>query len=91
LPWESDIEFCVLNEDLMQHDESSIFGAFRRKGYLLSYDSVDGVYTAVDKNTLNDSDCKFHYSVLRIMIFNAPTTVNNYKFCVIYLQYQELL
>lgn len=59
LPWESNVEFCVLNEELMQHDEATIYGAFRRRKLSLSYDSVDGVYTATDSTVEPRSDCKY--------------------------------
>jgi hypothetical protein len=58
LPWESNVEFCVLNEELMQHDEATIYGAFRRRKLSISYDSVDGVYTATDSTVEPRSDCK---------------------------------
>jgi hypothetical protein len=63
LPWENDVEFCVINDELMQKDEASIFSAFRRKNLLLSYDSVDGLYTVTSLTVDSNSDRKYFTSI----------------------------
>uniref|UniRef100_A0A146M4E5 Uncharacterized protein n=1 Tax=Lygus hesperus TaxID=30085 RepID=A0A146M4E5_LYGHE len=48
LPWESDVEYCLLNEELITKDEVYLARAFRSKNMLLDYDSTEGIYIVTD-------------------------------------------
>ncbi|KAL1131491.1 hypothetical protein AAG570_011108 [Ranatra chinensis] len=50
LPWESDIEICLLNEELIAKDELYVARTFRNKDMYLEYDSTEGVYLVTDSN-----------------------------------------
>ncbi|XP_059471955.1 uncharacterized protein LOC132194596 [Neocloeon triangulifer] len=71
LPWENDVEFCVLNEELMQKDEASIFSTFRRKQLQLSYDSVDGIYTVTNVAVEPTSDLA--RAVVKLIVFEEDS------------------
>lgn len=44
LPWEDNVEFCVVNDELTGHEEAFLIRVFRRAGLSLAYDSRNGVY-----------------------------------------------
>lgn len=48
LPWESDIEFCLLNEEILTKDEVYLERNFRSRNMQMVYDSTEGVYTITD-------------------------------------------
>lgn len=48
LPWESDVEFCLLNEEVSTHDEVFVARAFRRAGLRLAYEAAEGRYRVAD-------------------------------------------
>ncbi|XP_014289448.1 uncharacterized protein [Halyomorpha halys] len=48
LPWESDIEYCLLNEEIITRDEVYLARIFRSKKMNLEYDITEGVYTITD-------------------------------------------
>ncbi|KAG8259732.1 uncharacterized protein LOC124356991 [Homalodisca vitripennis] len=54
LPWERDIELCVLNEEMALKDEVFLERQFRKNNMQLAYDSTDGKYTITD-DTLPDA------------------------------------
>ncbi|GLH03037.1 Uncharacterized protein GBIM_08968 [Gryllus bimaculatus] len=48
LPWESDVEFCLLNEELARRDEVFLIRTFKKFGLELSYESSEGQYKVTD-------------------------------------------
>ncbi|XP_054264958.1 uncharacterized protein LOC128987900 [Macrosteles quadrilineatus] len=48
LPWERDIELCVLNEEIALKDEVFLERQFRKNNMQLVYDSTDGKYRVTD-------------------------------------------
>lgn len=48
LPWEANVEFCLLNEELARRDEVFLLRAFRKQGLELDYDSGEGQYVVKD-------------------------------------------
>ncbi|CAH0386900.1 unnamed protein product [Bemisia tabaci] len=48
LPWESNVEFCVFNEELITKDEVYLQRVFKQHQLLLSYDSSEGLYSIMD-------------------------------------------
>lgn len=76
LPWETDVEMCVLNEEISQHDEVFLKRAFWRRDLNIEYDSANGVYAikrksdfdglvqlivfAKDKDIAEDQDLMYH-------------------------------
>lgn len=48
LPWESDVEFCVLNKELEELDENFIGLLFKKHNLTLDYDSAEGEYFVSD-------------------------------------------
>ena len=48
LPWEADVEYCLLNEELITKDEVYLARALRNKNMRLDYDSTEGVYIVTD-------------------------------------------
>lgn len=53
LPWESDVEFCLLNEELTSYDEVYLIRMFKKQGLTLTYDSSEGMYVVTDPNVPN--------------------------------------
>jgi hypothetical protein len=48
LPWEADVEFCLLNEELTKYDEVFLVRTFKIQSLQLTYNSGEGVYTVKD-------------------------------------------
>lgn len=48
LPWESDIEYCLLNEEIITKDEVYLARIFKNKKMELEYDITEGIYTITD-------------------------------------------
>jgi hypothetical protein len=48
LPWEADVEFCLLNEELTKYDEVFLVRTFKIHNLQLTYNSGEGVYTVKD-------------------------------------------
>ena len=44
LPWDGDVEFCVLNDDLDNIEEATLYRLFRSEGMTLSYSVTTGIY-----------------------------------------------
>jgi hypothetical protein len=48
LPWEADVEFCLLNEELTKNDEVFLVRTFKKHSLQLIYNSGEGVYFVKD-------------------------------------------
>ncbi|CAD5122961.1 DgyrCDS11352 [Dimorphilus gyrociliatus] len=46
LPWDKNLDFCIMNEDLTKIEEATIYRAFRHTGVTVSYNPKEGEYTA---------------------------------------------
>lgn len=72
LPWEDNVEFCAVNEELSRFEEAYLIKMFRKNNLVLSYDSQDGVYEVYrpDKLTLG---------ILRIIVFEKDPELDMMK------------
>lgn len=50
LPWEADVELCVLNEEMALKDEVFLERQFRKHSMKIVYDSTEGKYIINDKS-----------------------------------------
>jgi hypothetical protein len=48
LPWEADVEFCLLNEELAKYDEVFLDRTFKKHNLQLTYNSGEGLYSVKD-------------------------------------------
>jgi hypothetical protein len=48
LPWEADVEFCLLNEELAKYDEVFLVRTFKKHNLQLTYNSGEGLYSVKD-------------------------------------------
>lgn len=48
LPWEADVEFCLLNEELTKYDEVFLVRTFKKHNLQLTYNSGEGMYAVKD-------------------------------------------
>jgi hypothetical protein len=48
LPWEADVEFCLLNEELAKYDEVFLVRTFKKHNLQLTYNSGEGMYSVKD-------------------------------------------
>lgn len=44
LPWDNNVDFCVLDEDISKVDEGFLYTSFQRSQLSISYDTRHGVY-----------------------------------------------
>jgi len=68
LPWESDVEFCMLNEEIITKDEVYLVRTFRNKGMKLDYDSTEGVYSVTDS--------KLPGAKVQLVVFEKDPMIN---------------
>lgn len=50
LPWDKNLDFCIMNEDLSKVEEATIYRAFRHTGVTVGYNPKEGEYTAYFKS-----------------------------------------
>ena len=50
LPWDDDVDFCILNEDVKSVEEAFMMKTFRSYGMTLTYDARHGLYRVTYKN-----------------------------------------
>ncbi|XP_073989470.1 uncharacterized protein isoform X2 [Rhodnius prolixus] len=68
LPWESDIEFCLLNEEILTKDEVYLERNFRSRNMQMVYDSTEGVYTI--------TDVAFPGGKIQLVVFEKDLVIN---------------
>ncbi|XP_049794233.1 uncharacterized protein LOC126203893 [Schistocerca nitens] len=68
LPWESDVEMCLRNEELARKDEVFLLRAFRKQGLQLAYDSAEGRYTVKDPQFTGGS--------VQLIVFEEDRMIN---------------
>lgn len=67
LPWETDVEICVLNEEITAIEEAQIYRAFQKNGLIIQYLSSDGVYVITDP-TFEEGRIELYVFELNIMV-----------------------
>ncbi|RZF37652.1 hypothetical protein LSTR_LSTR003063 [Laodelphax striatellus] len=50
LPWEPDVELCVLNEEVSLRDEVFLSRLFKKHSMQIDYDSTEGKYSITDQS-----------------------------------------
>nr|CAD7203859.1 unnamed protein product [Timema douglasi] len=68
LPWEADVEFCLLNEELSLHDEVFLARAFKKHKLDMKYNSAEGLYMITDP--------QFEGGNIQLIVFEEDTTIN---------------
>nr|CAD7445338.1 unnamed protein product [Timema bartmani] len=68
LPWEADVEFCLLNEELSLHDEVFLTRAFKKHKLDMKYNSAEGLYMITDP--------QFEGGNIQLIVFEEDTTIN---------------
>lgn len=58
LPWESDVEFCVINKELAAFDENFIIQVFKKHKMTFVYDSAEGMYLITDEDSQKGAKIK---------------------------------
>nr|CAD7395658.1 unnamed protein product [Timema cristinae] len=66
LPWEADVEFCLLNEELSLHDEVFLARAFKKHKLDMKYNSAEGLYMITDP--------QFEGGNIQLIVFEEDTT-----------------
>lgn len=72
LPWEDNIEFCALNEELSEFEEASLIRVFLKNNLVLHYDSQDGVYNVYRPEQRSKG-------LLRIVVFEKDIDLDMMK------------
>ncbi|XP_014246966.1 uncharacterized protein LOC106665218 isoform X1 [Cimex lectularius] len=68
LPWEADVEFCLLNEEIITKDEVYFARTFRNKEMQIDYDSTEGVYSVTDS--------KLPGAKVQLIVFEKDPMIN---------------
>ncbi|XP_076317462.1 uncharacterized protein LOC143229252 [Tachypleus tridentatus] len=55
MPWQSKLELCLLNEEVLKMEEAYFIKSFKQHGLVLSYDSGNGVYHVTNSG---DESCE---------------------------------
>lgn len=51
LPWDTNVDFCVRNEEIMKHDESHLLRLFGQHGMDIEYNNKDGIYEVYNRSS----------------------------------------
>lgn len=71
LPWEADVEFCLLNEELAKNDEVFLVRTFKKHNLLLIYNSGEGLYFVKDPAVTGSS--------IQLIVFEEDPMVKYYS------------
>ena len=72
LPWEADVEFCLLNEELAKHDEVFLIRTFKKHNLQMTYNSGEGLYIVKDP--------KFSGASVQLIVFEEDPLVRTMYF-----------
>lgn len=70
LPWEADVEFCLLNEELAKNDEVFLVRTFKKHNLQLIYNSGEGLYFVKDPAVIGSS--------IQLIVFEEDPMVKCY-------------
>ncbi|KAL0266472.1 UNVERIFIED_CONTAM: hypothetical protein PYX00_008993 [Menopon gallinae] len=75
LPWEDKTVLCILNEAVLAKDELLVARVFKSKGFIISYDSIEGIYNILQANQ------KDHRKPLKVIliVFELDKVVDMYR------------
>lgn len=68
LPWEADVEFCLLNEELAKHDEVFLIRTFKKHNLQMTYNSGEGLYVVKDP--------KFNGASVQLIVFEEDPLIS---------------
>lgn len=71
LPWEADVEFCLLNEELAKNDEVFLVRTFKKHNLQLTYNSGEGLYFVNDPVLTGSS--------IQLIVFEEDPMVKYYS------------